>query len=527
MSVTVADMMKLPSLQGAKIIAGRKGLTRILSSVSVLEYADPTFTQNALFDHIEFYGNEIVITAFANIKDDVDAQCNNIRRLAEAGEVGIILYYVGILMPRVDARLAALADELDFTLILMPENRMDLRYSEVICEVMEAIFQDQQSNISLVTEILERVSALAEHQRTIDTVLKMLSDRMHVSIILTGSDGRILNEAAWPRSRAGELQTLLPTLSLSGQPGTPLRKNGLLIYSYVINADYSPMNLYLFHTGKPLEQNILRQFTDVIQLSVNLWSRRHGEVATRELVRAILQDEPAKMRRLADIFHIDVASIHTMWILRARKKASEWVCEELTAELQRLLSPYSASVLIDVYEDVLVLFMDGRQSLTEEQSIRSGILNSLETRKISAVMTCCNHLEHTVDARNAFLLNQECLEDAGKIFPSQQVFQLSEIRFAQQCRDILNQGELAIREETAVLGPLLDIPEGKELLKTLSTYLLDAQSGITRTAARLFVHKNTIKYRLQRCSESCGFHIGHQPETMALYRAAALCRLIS
>ena len=195
MSVTVADMMKLPSLQGAKIIAGRKGLTRILSSVSVLEYADPTFTQNALFDHIEFYGNEIVITAFANIKDDVDAQCNNIRRLAEAGEVGIILYYVGILMPRVDARLAALADELDFTLILMPENRMDLRYSEVICEVMEAIFQDQQSNISLVTEILERVSALAEHQRTIDTVLKMLSDRMHVSIILTGSDGRILNEA--------------------------------------------------------------------------------------------------------------------------------------------------------------------------------------------------------------------------------------------------------------------------------------------------------------------------------------------
>ena len=104
MSVTVADMMKLPSLQGAKIIAGRKGLTRILSSVSVLEYADPTFTQNALFDHIEFYGNEIVITAFANIKDDVDAQCNNIRRLAEAGEVGIILYYVGILMPKMCIR---------------------------------------------------------------------------------------------------------------------------------------------------------------------------------------------------------------------------------------------------------------------------------------------------------------------------------------------------------------------------------------------------------------------------------------
>ena len=81
MSVTVADLMKLPCLQEAEVIAGRAGLNRIVSSVSVLEYADVSKLSDELFKNNEFYGSEIVITGFINIKDDVDAQCSNIQRL--------------------------------------------------------------------------------------------------------------------------------------------------------------------------------------------------------------------------------------------------------------------------------------------------------------------------------------------------------------------------------------------------------------------------------------------------------------
>ena len=38
-----------------------------------------------------------------------------------------------------------------------------------------------------------------------------------------------------------------------------------------------------------------------VQFSVNLWSRHHGGIVISELVRAILQDEPIKMRRLAEV----------------------------------------------------------------------------------------------------------------------------------------------------------------------------------------------------------------------------------
>jgi hypothetical protein len=205
MSVTVADLLKLPSLREARVVAGEGGLSRIVSSISVLEYADVTLLQDNLFRNNEFYGSEIVITGFINIKENVEAQCANIRRLAEAGEVGLILYYVGIFMPKIDERLIQLSDELNFTLICMPENRMDLRYSEVICEVMEAIFKDQKSEASFVSELLERIARLPQHQRSVDTALKMLSDRIRTTVVLADASGRILNEAAWPRGRGEAL----------------------------------------------------------------------------------------------------------------------------------------------------------------------------------------------------------------------------------------------------------------------------------------------------------------------------------
>ena len=108
MSLTVSRLMELPSLRRAKVLGGRGGLDRIVSSISVLEYSSTTNTQKKLFESIEFQGSEIVITAFSNVADDVEAQCANIRSMSEVGEVGMILYYVGIIMPSVDPRLVKL-----------------------------------------------------------------------------------------------------------------------------------------------------------------------------------------------------------------------------------------------------------------------------------------------------------------------------------------------------------------------------------------------------------------------------------
>lgn len=58
-------------------------------------------------------------------------------------------------------------------------------------------------------------------------------------------------------------------------------------------------------------------------------AEQHGAVAIHELIRAILQDEPLKMRRLAEIFRVDVAALHEIWMLCGIKEAETIRMEQL------------------------------------------------------------------------------------------------------------------------------------------------------------------------------------------------------
>lgn len=128
MSVTVADLLKLPCLREARVAGGHTGLGRFVGSISVLEYADPGALVDSFFENPSFVpGSEVVVSGFINIKDDVDTQCRVLKRLSEGGEAALILYYVGIYLPSIDKRLVDLADTLGFPLICMPENRLDFK----------------------------------------------------------------------------------------------------------------------------------------------------------------------------------------------------------------------------------------------------------------------------------------------------------------------------------------------------------------------------------------------------------------
>lgn len=526
MSVTVNDIMKLPCMNGAKVIAGEGGLTKALSSVSVLEFSDANDLQREILSNIEFYGNELVITAFAHIRDNVEQQCANIRRLASVGEVGMILYYVGILMPQVDPALIELANQLDFVLIVMPEKRWDLRYSEVITEVMEAIIKDQAAEISLLTDVLDQMSRLPEHQRTVDTVLRMARDRSRTSLILADSYGRALGQANWPMSL--ELQ-VSEFLGMEIMLPVTLSENRTAWRCPLSQTNSRSMELYLIKDGSPISRELVLQIVEVVRLAVNLWSSSHAEIQISELIRAILRDEPLKMRRLADLFHIDVASMHSMWVLHLENvDESQRQRYEMTAlaEMQEQLSHRCDTVIADIYEGYIVGFMIWQDKGENIAEISNELLNRLKDMGIQATLVHSQSLLDTADVRRAFMLIKEHLDDVKCIWPTRQNYSFEELSFAGQCRKTVDQGEERFAQEIKPLKLLENFSEGAELVNTLSVYLLDAESSVTRCSELLFLHKNTIKYRLSRIGACLGHHVDKEPEKFYLYRAVVLNRLL-
>lgn len=530
MSITVADILKLPSLKGASVVAGEGGLFRIVSMISVLESVDPTILQDELFHNDEFYGSEIVISGFINAANDIDCQCANIQRLSDGGEVGLIIYYVGIFVPEIDKKVITLANKLNFPIICMPKNRMDLRYSEVICDVMEAIYRSEQNDTSLVTEVLERVTSLPEHQHTVDTVLKMLSDRVKASFLIMDSSNRILNEISWPRSASGMLSEGIESLSENMEEqkliDCPFDKESKLYYAAVGKLPRQKMKVYIQKSGKTIDEILLKQAVETINLSVNLWSKNHDEVAITELVKAILQDEPLKMRSLADLFHVDVGAINTMWVITQESHDNKTELTKRIQQIKDIMKPFCQIIIADVYEGDLVLLMDRVNSLQETDRLETEVLQMFSDCHINVFITACHNLKNTKEVRSAFVDNKEFMADTRKVFPQKNRFDFSEIQYVKECKDLAQQGEGAISKETDLLKTLLEKEEELHLKETISVYMLDGKRSVTTTAELLHVHKNTVKYRLQKVADYTGFHIGNMTEALALYRAAVMDRLL-
>ena len=530
MSVTVEQLLKLPSLNRAKVIGGHRGLSKVVSSISVLESTDPGVLVDEVFPQGEFFGSEIVITGFLNSVGNVPLQLANIRRLAEGGEVGLIVFYVGVYLPRIDPQLIALADELDFVLITMPEGEATLRYGEVINDVMECIYRDRAQSSSVVLDVLAGISALPKHLQTVNTALKILSDRISASVLLCDASFHVLNLVSWPRGIEGEVSSGFQTIQQFPRSGDsevfPFVPDSR-IYRMSLGVDGGQqMELLLIKAGLPFDTTTLGQVIDATRICINIWGRRHGEIAIHELVRAILQDEPLKMHRLAEIFHVDVASLHEMWIVESELEDAKQQLQALLPALRECFTGFDGSLIMDVYGGRLLIFLGTPQTQQEAERLSAAVMETVAADLPDAVFCRCSGLQNTADVRTAYLGFRESLSDAMRIYPLRRIYTWGDMCFSKNCRLVIQAGEAALDTCLAAISSVQTDSEELDLAETLSVHLLDAEMSVTRTAELLHRHKNTVKYRIHRISNLIGYRMDKMPELLELYKACAVRRLL-
>ena len=154
------------------------------------------------------------------------------------------------------------------------------------------------------------------------------------------------------------------------------------------------------------------------------------------------------------------------------------------------------------------------------------LIEVLDEKGICATLFHCNGLIDTSDVRHAFLMIKEHAVEAKRIWPKRQNYSLEELEFVAMCCETVEKGEDVFEYAIKPLKLLEDFGEGAELTNTLCVYLLDAESGVSRCAELLFLHKNTIKYRLGRIGACLGYNVNKEPEKFNLYKAAAIKRLL-
>lgn len=403
MSVYAEDLLKVPSLAGAEVVAGRGGLRKTISSISVLETVDiDVFTQTT-FPNDYVKGSELVITGFLNARDKYDLQLEAVKYLCRMGEAGLILFYIGVYVKEIDPRIIEYANENDFLIICMPRGIPTLMYGDVIRDVMTAIIRDQLTSESVSSALINR-----------------------------------------PENRE--------------------------------------------------------------------------KLMSSELVKAILNDDPLRMHQLASGLKIDIASVHCSVIVSGRG-----LTEKHASELSSMALGYCGISLADIYDSDIVLFTSPFSCKDDINCFVEGASNILPEDHCISFFSGQNT---TTDVRSDFLMNKLYLPDAHKILPGRRFFTRSDIFFARSCRNLIEAGDIHVREILMMLEPLSCRQNADELRDLLAIFLLDTDRSVQKTADRLFVHKNTVKYRLKLIEDIIGADPGEIPGSIRLCTALAIRRML-
>lgn len=507
MSLTIADILNLPSFRNSQLLAGKRNIGRMVTSVSVLEYSIPNEIIEGFVENNRAAGSEVILTAFSSVKDDIDQQCKIIRQMALYGEVAIFIYYVGIILPYIDERIIKTAEDVGIVLVCMEKNNLSLRYSDGITDIMEQVIAHRNLS-NFEGEMLTQVSLLPENQRTIQSVLSLLRNKIKATLIISDlRDSKLLNLVASPESFENEIFSEIEksTIPLSWWSRDFKLKSteGPKMKLSIIRVD-----------GTPLGEDICIAVQNVIQLFLNIWNPGHGQMIISEMIRAILKDEPVKIKRLGELFNIDVSTINEMWII---PQSNSDIRSKDKIYVGKCLQEAYRQVICDDFEDYIIAFTNG-DCLSQRSNVAKQIRKEIKTNCIC----CARNLIDSNMVRKVYLHYCNYLNSALLIFPKADIYYLSYIDFAKEVSTVLdNHHSVSLRLRK--INALLD---NNVLLKTLAVYMLDCNQDIQQTAKMLSVHPNTLKYRLKQAEEKLCIDINNRFERLSIAKAIAVYRLL-
>ena len=520
MSITIKDCLQLPSLSLGSVIAGEKGINSIVNTVSVVEFDVPGDSYSI--------SNELLLSALYSIKDDVDAQCRALEEYKLCGEVGLVLFYTDRILKKIDDKLIETANRLNFPIIVLPRADMGLRYSDVISEVMEAIFMDKKNRNFFVDNTLERLAQLAPSKRTINSPLYLASDYAKAAFFLCDGQENLIGFSYWPKTNAVSFSHVLNQFR-DGSAGKYIstEKDGQ-IYRYFkhpfINKDGAQLYLLAASKNNRLTSTIMEQVVEIIQLFAAIWNYNLNLTAKESLIPALIEGDLELAQHICRDHLIKLSDYNAFAILNFEKEMHEKKKKDsLISRLREIFCDVDKGAIIDTFANYVIILFSYSCNLAKDHILLEEVIGEIDRFGDVENYTLFSNIT-AAQVRQFYISYTEQIHAAKSIYPHKTFFNNSEIDFAGKCRAIISSLDGGAEKYLQLLAPIIKDAE-EDLLLTLTTYFLDADAEVKKTAELLYVHRNTIQYRLARIKSLINMDFTKFPMSFDIYTAVALRRM--
>ncbi|MEI3607489.1 PucR family transcriptional regulator ligand-binding domain-containing protein [Pseudogracilibacillus sp. SE30717A] len=515
MSLSLKNSMKLGKFGECEVVAGHQGMDRMIENITIMEVPD-------IVKWLK--GRELILTSLFAIKNDKDAQNLLIQRLYYAGATALAIKPFES-MGEIPEGIIESANKLGFPVIWIPNH---IKYLDILSPVMHYIFNEKvvlQEDIEQATNVLQEISL---NSQGLDVFVENVSSIMK-NIITVESEFTYIkvpkpNKPISPLSKDQKHE-----LSIIKRPIRYERQYGdedipCIVAPLIVDGEFFGNVTCWAVNNKHLTIDLA-----ILEKASTLLSLEFLKVKVKYDMEQQYKND--FMREL--IFNVSISDENLIeWGSKYFiKKDTKYFCMLLGERVDNLAN---INNVIEKAEINSLLMKDWPKMLLGIIRNKICMILPVENREIKKT---CKQIFRKV--KDVFGQELDLCAGIGEVyegpqgirksfFQAEQAFKLK--KMAKDSIQIIYYSELGAYR---LLGPLIGKPQlndfyeetiGKlvnqdpkgEFVKTLRVYFANNEA-LKITASELFIHVNTLKYRMNRIEEITGLNLRKTEDKMNLY----------
>ena len=528
MSITVSQALQLESLKVCRVLAGSQNLENEIEKVNILEAVIDSQWEKDW----DGYCHQLVLTTF-NIAKGNPAKQKSIMGSLHRGGCSALVFQPTII-PALPKEVIQYADRLGLPLIEIPA---DMEYPSIIMPITEIILKEKTTLLQRSTDIHRKFMELVLDGDEENSIASALSDLIHCPVMIVGPAG---NELAFSNQKIESAKILKISDFLNhmaeNQGKDITYDDGLgLLFMPLLSGRQLKILGYIFIDAQmgeldQLDLIAIEQAATVAtydlarQIAVQEVERHLKRDFFEELLEGGIQSKE-KMLSQARKVGCDLSNKPTVIVIDLRKNNLEDKTKNLPGEdrfnlvketlfqsiSQTVFQHNPLHIFIERGDSFLLLpdlepQVDRNKNRKSINEIAMDILKvSKEKQKDYEVYIAVGGMNGSIDRlRTSFTEARSALRIGPKLLPGSRIFWYEELAAYTLFENEMI-GTEAVQLVKHFLGRLLEYDRNSntKLVETLEAYF-DHNQNLSASAAALYIHPKTMKYRLNRIKEILG-----------------------
>jgi len=529
----VNELLSIPHLEGMIIIAGESGTDREVESVNMMDAPD-------IIHYL--HQNELLITTAYHFKDEPHLLTVLVKAMAEQGCAGLGIKTKRFL-DKVPEEAIILANQLAIPIIELP---LELSLGEIVNHTLRAILDQRASELTLALETHKQFTNIIMQGKGIGLLLQDLSQLIHRPVQLINHHFKPIYQ---PNTNL-DFPLLLDGLKIPSLMTSPI--------SISVRSTKQTWTLFPVHISEKKKGFLM--LIGEIEKTDHLTSLMI-EQATNVISFALMKENALRQQERSirnDFFlHFSDGTFTSQQEIIGRaaefslKNDQKYICvvgkidrdEHLPTYTERLekaddiydfiegeVSVITPKIHFFTQGESCILLFEVEENISNPGAYCESALLQLQEKVLNyfgnTISFGVSNVSHTfLDVKNAYKDALDALSQ-GQLSKRTAYIQTYHTKDVMELLRMVPQDDLK-NFYTFTLSRFAEtkIEEEQSLLDTLSVYL-ETHCQISETAKRLFVHRNTVVYRIEKCEEILGKSLKDSETTMQIRLALRIRSLL-